>query len=234
MRYMAIGAHPDDLELRCFGTLAKLKAQGHEIAVCNIANGCLGSVTIPPEELKVIRSGEARRAAECIGARHFEIGVNDMEVNRYDPEATRRLVNAIRQFRPDVIFMLSPDDYHADHVEASWLTFYASFSSSLPNFQADEPCHPVVPVLYYIDTARGLHFEPTEYVNITDYMDVRQRAFQCHESQLDWLRSHTSDDMSEKTKLHAAFRGYQCGADYAEAFRLCDRSLRVPSERVLP
>lgn len=234
MRYMAIGAHPDDLELRCYGTLAKLKAQGHEIAVCNIANGCLGSMTIPPEELKIIRSNEAKKAAATIGAKHYEIGVDDMQVNRFDEEASRRLVDAIRNFKPDVIFLLSPDDYHKDHIEASWLTFYASFSSSLPNYVTDEPNHPVVPVLYYMDNTRGLHFDPTEYVDISDYVDLRLKAFCCHESQLEWLKGHTGANMLEKTKLHAAFRGYQCGVEYAEAFRLCDRSLRVAPGSLLP
>lgn len=234
MRYMAIGAHPDDLELRCFGTLAKLKAQGHEVAVCNIANGSLGSATIPPSQLKEIRHSEAKAAAGIISAEHFSMDVDDMTLDRHDQGAISRLVDAIRAFRPDVIFLLSPDDYHADHIEASWMAFTASFSSSLPNYETEAPNHPVVPIIYYMDTARGLRFEPTEYVDISGYIDLRFRAFCQHASQLAWLESHTAEDMAEKTRLHAAFRGYQCGVAYAEAFRLCDRSLRVPSYRVLP
>lgn len=234
MRYLAIGAHPDDLELRCFGTLAKLKAQGHAIGVCNIANGSLGHVTIPPEKLKVIRHAEAAAAAALIGAEHFVADVDDMTLDRHNQAVIQRVAEIIRRFRPDVIFTNDPNDYHPDHIEASWLVFHASFSSSLPNYQTDSANHPVVPLIYYFDTAKGLHFEPTEFVDITDYMDLRLQAFLCHQSQLEWLQSHTHANAAEKTKIHAAFRGYQCGVDYAEAFRLCPAAHRVPACRILP
>jgi hypothetical protein len=65
-------------------------------------------------------------------------------------------------------------------------------------------------------------------------METKIEAFLCHKSQLEWLKDHTAVDMTQKLRLHAAFRGYQCGTEYAEAFRLCPTSLRVPAFRVLP
>ena len=62
-----------------FTALARLKQQGHSIAVCNIANGSLGHTRIPPEELKKIRHDEAKAAAELICAEHYAIDVNDMK-----------------------------------------------------------------------------------------------------------------------------------------------------------
>lgn len=234
MKYLAIGAHPDDLEIRCYGTLLRLKQEGHDIAVCNIANGSLGHVTIPSEKLIKIRNAEAKAAAEVIGAEHYTININDMTVDSHDKQAILKLVEVIRKAKPDVVFMLDPNDYHPDHVEASLMAFHATFSSSLPQYETESPCHPVVPVIYYCDTARGLNFEPTEFVNITNVMEFKIKAFLCHKSQLEWLKDHTAIDMDEKVRLHAAFRGYQSGVDYAEAFRLCSRSLRIPAYRVLP
>ena len=51
MVVLAIGAHPDDLELNCFGTLAKFVKQGHTVYTCTVCNGSLGSYVIEPEEL---------------------------------------------------------------------------------------------------------------------------------------------------------------------------------------
>ena len=58
MRILAIGCHPDDLEIGCYGTLAKYAQQGHEVSVCHVANGNLGHVEILPEELRKIRYEE--------------------------------------------------------------------------------------------------------------------------------------------------------------------------------
>ena len=59
MRVLAIGCHPDDLEIACYGTLAKYAKLGHEVFVCHIANGNLGHVEIMPEELRAMRFEEA-------------------------------------------------------------------------------------------------------------------------------------------------------------------------------
>ena len=59
MNILAIGCHPDDLEIGCYGTLAKYVKLGHEVSVCHVANGNLGHVEIMPEELARIRFEEA-------------------------------------------------------------------------------------------------------------------------------------------------------------------------------
>lgn len=229
MRYLAIGAHPDDCELKCFGTLAKLKALGHEIGVCILSNGGLGSMTIASEELMAIRHKEAVAAAAVIGAELYEAGFDDNTLDRHNEDMVRGVAEIVRRFKPDVIFANPPADYHTDHVEASWLALYGSFASALPNFRTESLCLPVIPVVYYYDAAGGLHFEPTEYVDITETMDLRIKAFLCHKSQLG-----TAGDPAERTRIHAAFRGLQCGVAYAEAFRPCLMMSRVAAFRVLP
>ena len=234
MRYLAIGAHPDDLELWCYGTLAKLKAQGHYIAVCNVANGCYGSVTIPPEELKKVRLEEARAAAAVIGADHFCADVDDMSVNSHDQDAIRRLADIIRIARPDVIIIAAPNDYHPDHTESGLMALHASFSATLPNYITDHPYLEKVPYTYYMDNTWSLGFEPAEWVDISDYMDLKIQALKCHKSQYEWLSAHTSSNVEEGMIIANSLRGKQCEVKYAEAFRVCPKAQRIPSKRVLP
>ena len=67
MNILGIGCHPDDLEITCYGTLAKYVKLGHNVAVCHVANGNLGHVEIMPDELRDIRFKEAEAAAKVIG-----------------------------------------------------------------------------------------------------------------------------------------------------------------------
>ena len=71
MRVLAIGCHPDDLEINCFGTLAIHAKRGDEVYICNIANGCMGDMLNPPEVTAAIRLKEAKAAAEQIGAKEY-------------------------------------------------------------------------------------------------------------------------------------------------------------------
>jgi len=83
MRILAIGCHPDDLEIGCYGTLIKYIKQGHEVSVCHIANGNMGHVEIMPDELRRIRHEEAAAAARLIGAKQSAIA--RLESGRHNP-----------------------------------------------------------------------------------------------------------------------------------------------------
>ncbi len=72
MRVMAVGAHPDDIEFLCAGTLAKYVECGDQVFNVVCTNGNMGSIVIPPDELAEVRTNEARRAAETIGAEFFD------------------------------------------------------------------------------------------------------------------------------------------------------------------
>ena len=71
MRVLAIGAHPDDIEIACSGTLAKCVKRGDTVIVCHVSSGNLGHVVIPPDELRVIRANEAKKAGAMAG---IEVG----------------------------------------------------------------------------------------------------------------------------------------------------------------
>ena len=103
MNILAVGCHPDDLEIGCYGTLAKYVQMGHQVSVCHVANGNLGHVEILQDELAKIRFAEAEEAASIIGARHFSINANDLYVTADDDALVNRLAKVIRETRPDVI-----------------------------------------------------------------------------------------------------------------------------------
>lgn len=233
MRIMAIGAHPDDIEILCAGTLLRYVASGHTVVVCVATDGTAGHRLISPAELAVIREREARAAAVILGASCIWMGLPDELV--FDNLETRlAFVDAIREARPDVIISHDPSDYHPDHRTVSRLVFDASFVASLPNIRTRHPAHDRVPALYYMDTLAGKGFQPGEYVDITGVMATKQQMVSCHASQLIWLKDHDNIDVLDFVDVVARFRGIQCGVRYAEAFRAEDVWPRTVPRRILP
>ena len=234
MRVMAIGAHPDDLEILCAGTLARYVDEGHQVVMCHVADGDRGSYEHTREEIAAIREREARAAAAIIGAEYQALGVADGEVDASDPGQRALLTEAIRVARPDVVIAHSPNDYMTDHVEASRLALDTSFLATLPLFETDSPHLPVVPALVYMETVTGNDFVPTEFVDISEHIETKLRALEQHQSQLRWLADHDGVDMLDQIRTVSRYRGLQCGAEYAEGFVPCNVWLRARTRRVLP
>lgn len=233
MRILAIGAHPDDLEILCAGTLARYAQKGHQVVMCVATDGTAGHMAIKPPELAQIREQEARAAAEVIKAEFIWLGFPD-ELIFNDRETRLAFVDAIRQTRPDVIITHAPNDYHPDHRVVSSLVFDTSFIASLPNIETSLPAHPAVPPLYYMDALAGKGFHPTEYVDISTVFETKRRMLACHESQLKWLKDHDNIDVMEFMEVVARTRGFQCNRPYAEGFRQADVWPRTSSNRILP
>jgi LmbE family N-acetylglucosaminyl deacetylase len=234
MRVLAVGAHPDDLEILCGGTLARFVRDGHDVVMCHASKGDKGSFVHSSEEIVRIRGAEARRAAELAGAEYATLGLSDGEVLAADPEQRRIVVDLVREARPDVIITHSPGDYMGDHNEISKLVFECSFHATLPLLETSRPPHTSVTPLYYMDTVMGLGFSPTEYVDVGDVIDVKAAMLEAHESQLAWLREHDEVDIVEQMKTTSRFRGQQCGVQYAEGFVQCMTWLRGTTRRLLP
>jgi len=77
MKILAIGAHPDDLEILCAGTLFRLQARGAQISLCVLTDGSAGHREIPPARLRKIRRQEAGKAARFLGAELYWLGIQD-------------------------------------------------------------------------------------------------------------------------------------------------------------
>ena len=218
MNILAVGAHPDDLEIYCYGTLAKLAREGHSVFMCSAANGNMGHKTIKPKELAEIRRAEAIRGAELIGATHLELDIGDLKINASDETQQEKMV--------EICMALA--------LINNRLVFYASFASSCPNYVTGGPCFdPVVPI-YYMETAAGIGFVPEEYVDISEYLEQKVEAILCHKSQAQWLDQHDGFNMEEYVRVCARYRGIQSGTLYAEGFRKCNVWPRVQTKRNLP
>jgi N-acetylglucosamine malate deacetylase 1 len=235
MNVLAIGCHPDDLEIGCGGTLAKYARQGHQVFMCHVANGNMGHVVIQPEELRHLRALEAEEAGRVIGAAEvISIDVGDLHVNSYNQDTVSRIVDVVRHVKPDLIITHSPEDYMKDHLEVSRLVYDASFSSSIPHYPSDQPFYPKIAPLYYMDTLAGINFLPTEYVDISETIDIKLDAVNRHQSQVKWMLEHDHIDFLDFVRTISKFRGIQCGAAFAEGFRKCETWPRISTARQLP
>ena len=232
MNVLAIGCHPDDVEVSCCGTLAKCVKRGDRVTVCHVANGNMGHEVIMPDELRVMRANEAKKAGSLAGIEVVTLDVGDLRVDGASMEQRDAVARLIIDTQPDFIITHSPTDYMPDHVAVSKLVFDASFVASVPRYN-DGRKAALTPV-YYMDNLAGVNFLPTEYVDITDEIDLKLEMLECHESQLKWMRDHDNIDFAEFVRTCSRFRGLQCGVDYAEAFTQCLAWPKITTKRMLP
>ncbi len=234
MRVLAVGTHPDDVEIACSGTLAKCVKRGDTVIVCHASTGNLGHVIIPPDELTKIRAEEARKAGAMAGIEVICAGFNDLDIYDNNKEARDKMVDIIKYANPDFIITHNPDDYMPDHTAVSRLVFDASFAATLPNYKSKYKDPAKLVPIYYMDTLAGVNFVPTEFVDITDEIDLKLEMLECHKSQLEWMREHDHIDFADMVRTCSRYRGYQCGAEYAEGFRQCQAYLKGTTKRLLP
>jgi LmbE family N-acetylglucosaminyl deacetylase len=233
MRILAIGAHPDDVEILCAGTLAKFHKNGDEIFICHVCDGNKGSKIYSSEELAKIRRNEAINSAKLINATSIWAGISDGEVT-LDLSSRIKIIDVIRQAKPDLVITHSPNDYHSDHINTSRLVFEAVYLADLVLWKTNYPSTEKLPYLYYMDTLAGVNFVPDEYVDITDTIDIKIDMMLQMKSQLGWLKDMHNCDAAEFIKTVARFRGFQAGVQYAEAFVQQKMYPQGLTKRILP
>lgn len=234
MNVLAIGCHPDDMEINCAGTLAKCVKRGDNVTVCHVANGNLGHAIIEPDELRIMRINEAKNAGALAGIKVVTCDIGDCLVNEASKEQKDILVDIIRECDPDFIITHAPNDYMPDHLAVSRLVFDASFLASVPHYITKVDKVAKVTPIYYMDNLGGLDFNPTEYVDVTDEIDLKLEMLECHESQLKWMRDHDHIDFADFVKTCAKYRGYQSNCAYAEGFKQCLVYPKIVTKRLLP
>ena len=143
-------------------------------------------------------------------------------------------VEIIQYAQPDFIITQNPDDYMPDHVACSKLVFDAAFTATLPNWPSKTRKAAKLVPIYYMDTLAGVNFVPDEFVDISDEIDLKIQMLECHHSQLDWMREHDHIDFADMVRTCSKYRGYQCGAAYAEGFKMCKAYLKGTTRRLLP
>ena len=174
MNILAIGAHPDDVELCCGGTLAKYAKLGHKVFTATATNGNIGSATLPMAEIAKIRKEEARRAAAHIGAEYICLDYDD-ELFYDDVSVRLAFINLVRHCKPDIIFTHNPHDYNPDHELTSKIVHDIQVMPPIAKLVTEEPPFDGFPVVYYFEPHKCLGFNPTDYVDITDYFETKKK-----------------------------------------------------------
>jgi len=202
MKVVVVGAHPDDPESICGGTMCLLSNNGHEIVSVYLTTGERGIPGVSMLESAEIRKKEAINASKMINSRPEFIGQIDgdteVNTNRYDE---------VRSFlegeKPDIVFTHWPVDAHRDHracsllVYDAWLALGKSF------------------VLFYCEAMTGMqsmNFQPSLYVDITSVADRKRKACYEHKSQ------NVESWYAQTHEIIESFRGLEYGCRYAEAF----------------
>ncbi len=219
MNVLAIGAHPDDLEILAGGTLALYAAAGHRVTMAVATNGNVGSPTLGRDEIAAIRRDEAQAAADVIGAELVWMDFDD-EWLFNDRPTRERFIDVIRAARPDVVFAHSPTDYHPDHRVAGQVTVDARIPAAVRLVETTLPAAEKIPHVFLMDNVGGVDFEPEVHVDVSSVLEVKERMLRCHRSQDGWLRAiYDGMDYVAFMREHAAARGAQAGFPWAESFR---------------
>ena len=213
---VAFGAHPDDIELGCGGTLAKLADAGRSVVFVDLTRGELGT-----RGTVEVRQQEAREAARILGATAREnLTLPDGHL-ALTAEAKRKVVEVIRRFRPRLVFLPYFHDRHPDHVHASEIVYEGTFLAGLPRYVTGEASYRPDKIIYYMGWEE---FSPSFIVDISEQFERKMEAIRAYASQFT-----LADPSYPKTRLTSpatdrlirsrmAHYGALIGKEYGEAF----------------
>lgn len=219
---LAIAAHPDDVELSCAGTLAKLAQQGHKTGILDLTVGEMGSRGTP--ELRLI---EAEAAAKILNALRHNLGLADTQL--YNVRKNQlAIIRAVRAIQPRICFINPPVDRHPDHGHAHKLILDSLFYGGLQKIETDwdgvaqQPWRPQHIFYFMQDTP----FEPDLVMDISDTFHLKEEAILSFSSQFnvpdsaDGPKTYISDPgFFEMLRSRARLFGHQIGVKYGEPFK---------------
>ena len=218
---LAIGAHPDDVELGCGGTIAKLISEGKKVAILDLTQGELG--TRGTNETRAI---EAKNAGEILGisARENLKMKDGFLVN--SEEYQLRIIKAIRTYQPEIVFCNAVDDRHPDHAKAAKLASDACFLSGLIKIETEESGKKQEKwrpkqVFHYI---QWKNLEPDFVIDISGFLDKKIESCLAYKTQFyDPTSTEPITPISSKSFLdsityRAQDLGRLAGVEHAEGF----------------
>jgi bacillithiol biosynthesis deacetylase BshB1 len=226
---LAVGTHPDDLEIACGGTLILLANQGHRVGAVDLTRGELGT-----------RGSADLRSQETAAANRFlkvcmreNLGIPDGDIQNI-PENRLRLIRVIRQYRPRLLLVPYWEERHYDHVHASYLAAQAAFQSGLPKIETGQESFRPFRVLFY---ASRIAFRPSFVVDVSGTFEDKMQAIRSYRSQFHnpepaGLPGEPHTMISTPYALEALetmcrYYGAMIGARYGEPFLLRE-PLEVP------
>ncbi len=228
---LAFGAHPDDVELGCAGTILKEVSLGKKVGIIDLTRGELGT-----RGSAAIRDEEAKAAAAILGVSVREnLAMRDgFFVN--DEKHQLEIIKRIRKYQPDIVLCNAIDDRHIDHAKGSKLVSDACFLSGLIKIETEldgQPQKAWRPKLVY-HYIQWKNIEPDFVVDITGFADKKIESILAYRSQFYDPNSTepespiTSKNFSESLNYRSRDLGRLVGLDYAEGFTV-ERCLAVNS-----
>jgi N-acetylglucosamine malate deacetylase 1 len=217
LNILAIGAHPDDVEIGMGGTIAKYIKKGYNIGICNLTMAELSS-----NGTVSIRQQEAELASEILGVQtRIQLKLPDRGLYISDT-AIRSIVTIIRKYRPEIVFIPYFDDRHPDHGHCSRLVEEAVFSAGIKKFkdELDQSEHRVQTVYYYM--INGFH-KPDFVIDISATIDQKLASLRAYESQFEKVDGSTDTPLTngyiEFVENRERLFGKEAGVMYAEGFK---------------
>ncbi len=258
IRVIAIGAHPDDCDIRAAGTAALWAASGAAVKFVAVTNGDMGHQSMQPVELAARRLKEAKESARRLGIEYDVLNNHDGELLP-TLEVRKQIIREIREWNADLVLAPRPNDYHPDHRYTGVLVQDAAYMVVVPHLVPEAPALRKNPVFMYFEDGfeRPNPFRPDVAVAIDSVFDKKIDALDAHVSQfyewlpwvdgkLDevpgdpaarkaWLKRARTPSINAATrasliKWHGAQKGN--AAKTYEAFEICEYGARPDAARI--
>jgi LmbE family N-acetylglucosaminyl deacetylase len=189
VRLLVFGAHPDDAEYHAGGLATIYRRVGHVVKFVSVTDGAAGHHARTPEELRAIRSEEARAAAASIGADSEVWSFSD---GALEPtlDVRRRVIREIRAFQPDLVLTHRTNDYHPDHRAVGQAVQDASFLITVPLVEPGVPAlrRPPVVAAMIDPFTRPAPLQADIVLDTDPELDAIVRMLACHASQMfEWI-----------------------------------------------
>lgn len=192
IRVIAIGAHPDDCDIKAGGIAAKYAALGHKVRFVSVTNGDAGHQAEGGGMLAARRRAEARESGRRLGIEYIVLDNHDGELVP-SLDVRLQIIRQIREWDADIVIAPRPNDYHPDHRYTGILVQDASYMVTVPNIASDTPAIKKNPLfLYFSDRfSRPQPFRPDIVVAIDDVLEKKYSGLDAHVSQFyEWLPWH--------------------------------------------
>ena len=223
-KILVFSAHPDDLDFGCSGTVAKMTEEGKEVVYCIITNGEKGIQKVNKARGRMIamRKIEQKKAAKVVGVHKvIFLGETDGDLEN-TKDVRRKIVKAIREVKPDIIFSFDPANlsfdsfyrFHRDHRMAAEAVFDAMYpaagsSAFFPELEEAGFLPYQIQGAWFFSSA-----SPNIFIDISKTIDRKIEALRRHEGQIGDM-----EEMEKRIRARARQEGKRKKMKYAEAFR---------------
>lgn len=217
---LAFGVHPDDVELGCSGTIIASVAEGKKVAVIDLTAGELG--TRGTAETRKVEAADAAAAMGIVARENLLMADGFF---RDDETNVRKVITAIRKYRPEIVLCNAPEDRHPDHGRSSKLVSDAAFLAGLRKIEtfdgiAQEAWRPAY-VFHYI---QDRYLKPDFVFDISGFWEQKLKAILCYRTQFNTTDNSepqtyiSTPDFMDTIKSRALMLGKRIGVRYAEGY----------------